>query len=275
MFNVVRIDQDAVHVAHWRWDRAADEFRPADSLRVCADGGAAWGCGDRPRRLRRRKRNSAGAFDSLGMPAFRGFATHTNRTVLLSVTGRGVLRLHRGYAWAPDRVLAAIVRYVRPGARRATRRAAELEFLAFPVERHAAPARPSRRGAERPRARRRRAAGAADRDSRAAQRRAFRGRPARDPLPAVGTDAEPPRRALRSTRAAGRTLEIAMSRAHLRHGWVEVERTVLHEMVHQWQAESGLPVDHGTQFRRKAREVGIEPTARRHLGHPGPRHTAG
>ena len=66
-----------------------------------------------------------------------------------------------------------------------------------------------------------------------------------------------------------------MSRAHLRHGWVEVERTVLHEMVHQWQAESGLPVDHGTQFRRKAREVGIEPTARRHLGHPGSRHTAG
>ena len=88
---------------------------------------------------------------SLGMPAFRGFATHTNRTVLLSVTGRGVLRLHRGFAWAPDRVLAAIVRYVRPGTHRATRRAAELEFLAFPVEAHAAPSRPSRRGAERPR----------------------------------------------------------------------------------------------------------------------------
>ena len=70
---------------------------------------------------------------------------------------------------------------------------------------------------------------------------------------------------------SGRTLEIAMSRAHLRHGWAEVERTVLHEMVHQWQAESGLPVDHGTRFRRKAREVGIEPTARRDLGHSGSR----
>ena len=31
VFNVVRIDQDAVHVAHWRWDKAAGEFRPADS----------------------------------------------------------------------------------------------------------------------------------------------------------------------------------------------------------------------------------------------------
>ena len=45
--------------------------------------------------------------DALGMPPFSGFATHTNRTVLLSVTAEGVLRLHRGYAWAPDRVLSA------------------------------------------------------------------------------------------------------------------------------------------------------------------------
>jgi hypothetical protein len=40
---------------------------------------------------------------------------------------------------------------------------------------------------------------------------------------------------------------------------------MLHEMVHQWQAETGLPVDHGPGFRRKAREVGVLPTARRHL----------
>ena len=37
-------------------------------------------------------------------------------------------------------------------------------------------------------------------------------------------------------------------------------------MVHQWQAETGLPVDHGPGFRRKAREVGIEPQARRKVG---------
>jgi hypothetical protein len=41
--------------------------------------------------------------------------------------------------------------------------------------------------------------------------------------------------------------------------------TQLHEMVHQWQAEQGLPIDHGRQFRNKAVEVGIEPAARRRL----------
>jgi predicted SprT family Zn-dependent metalloprotease len=43
--------------------------------------------------------------------------------------------------------------------------------------------------------------------------------------------------------------------------WADVEETLLHEMVHQWQAESGRRVDHGREFRRKAREVGISPRA--------------
>ncbi len=61
-----------------------------------------------------------------------------------------------------------------------------------------------------------------------------------------------------------RAVEIVLSRYHLeRDGWAEVERTLLHEMIHQWQAESGLPVDHGAAFRRKARDVGVEPSARR------------
>ena len=65
---------------------------------------------------------------------------------------------------------------------------------------------------------------------------------------------------------SGRVPEIAISRHHiLRHPWTEVEHTLLHEMVHQWQAESGQTVDHGRSFRRKAREVGIEPQARRQL----------
>jgi hypothetical protein len=38
---------------------------------------------------------------------------------------------------------------------------------------------------------------------------------------------------------------------------------MLHEMVHQWQAESGLRIDHGRTFRRKAREVGVIPAAKR------------
>jgi hypothetical protein len=44
-----------------------------------------------------------------------------------------------------------------------------------------------------------------------------------------------------------------------------VEHTMLHEMVHQWQAESGLPVDHGAAFRQKAAELGIQPHASRRL----------
>jgi hypothetical protein len=63
-----------------------------------------------------------------------------------------------------------------------------------------------------------------------------------------------------------RAREIALSRRHIRRdAWVEVEHTLLHEMVHQWQAEEGHPVDHGPVFRRKAREVGVEPSAKRQV----------
>jgi SprT-like family len=60
---------------------------------------------------------------------------------------------------------------------------------------------------------------------------------------------------------------IMISRRHLRrHGWEEVFQTLLHEMVHQWQAESGHTVDHGAQFRAKSRAVGAVPRARRPVG---------
>ena len=55
---------------------------------------------------------------------------------------------------------------------------------------------------------------------------------------------------------------ITISRRHLkRDRWNEVLETLLHEMVHQWQDETGRPVDHGAEFRRKAIAVGIEPRA--------------
>ena len=58
--------------------------------------------------------------------------------------------------------------------------------------------------------------------------------------------------------------EIAISRRHIRrHGWADALDTLVHEMVHQWQAETGAPLDHGPGFRRKAVEVGIRPRARR------------
>lgn len=59
---------------------------------------------------------------------------------------------------------------------------------------------------------------------------------------------------------------IAISRRHLRrHGWVGAQETLLHEMVHQWQDEQGLPVDHGADFRRIAKAVGITPRATRRV----------
>ena len=67
--------------------------------------------------------------------------------------------------------------------------------------------------------------------------------------------------------ADGGPIEIGISRRHLeRDGWDEVRRTLLHEMVHQWQVESGLALDHGPAFRRKAREVGVEAAAKRRVG---------
>ena len=60
--------------------------------------------------------------------------------------------------------------------------------------------------------------------------------------------------------------EIAISRRHIRrHGWADAIETLVHEMVHQWQAETGAPLDHGPGFRNKAVEVGIRPRARREV----------
>ena len=59
---------------------------------------------------------------------------------------------------------------------------------------------------------------------------------------------------------------IAISRRHIRrHGWAGAKETLLHEMVHQWQDEKGLPVDHGAGFRRMAKAVGITPRATRRV----------
>ncbi|MDH5235962.1 MAG: SprT-like domain-containing protein [Gemmatimonadota bacterium] len=65
----------------------------------------------------------------------------------------------------------------------------------------------------------------------------------------------------------GRPAEIAISARHLRRdGFAAAVETLLHEMVHQWQHESGRPLDHGPGFRRKCREVGALPRAKRAAG---------
>src|ERR1041385_3376197 len=55
----------------------------------------------------------------LGLPRHKPVVPHTNRRVLVSLTTRGALRVHAGYAAAPDEVLSAIVRWARPRVRSA------------------------------------------------------------------------------------------------------------------------------------------------------------
>lgn len=79
-------------------------------------------------------------------------------------------------------------------------------------------------------------------------------------------------RSVDGTGAAGGTErplgEIAISWRHARrHRWEEVIHTLIHEMVHQWQDENGLPIDHGPRFRAKARDVGIDAAATRAVAH--------
>lgn len=195
----------------------------------------------------------------LGLPAGLPVTLTRNRTVLVSWDAQGGLRLHAGYAWAPDGVLEAIVRFISRRVPRAERLAARRRFLAFPVDRHA-PSRRSRR--ERPPPAEH--APIVERLSRLHEilnQRHFDGRLASIPI-RVSDRME----SRLGDFAAGddrQSLGIGISLRHLhRDGWAAATETLLHEMVHQWQCESGHPVDHGAAFRRKAREVGISPRAR-------------
>ncbi len=62
----------------------------------------------------------------------------------------------------------------------------------------------------------------------------------------------------------GQGAEIALSLRHLeRDPWDDVLHTLVHEMVHQWQDQHGMALDHGQAFRAKARAVGISARATR------------
>lgn len=194
----------------------------------------------------------------LGLPAGTPVTLTRNRTVLVSLDPRAGLRLHAGYAWAPDDVLHAIVTFLRPrGVPRAVRLAARRRFLAFPVDRHV----PSRR-------RRVPAIPAAHADDvrelerlhQILNQRHFDG--ALASLPIRLSDRMRSRLGEFRADPDGRPVEIVLSRRHLRRdGWPAAAETLLHEMVHQWQAETGRPLDHGAAFRAKARAVGIRPNA--------------
>jgi hypothetical protein len=198
----------------------------------------------------------------LGLHGVSRVVTHTNRSVMVSIGKRRVLRIHAGYAFASDGVLRAIIRFLDPRLPRAVRRAAERELLAFPVEEYASSG-PSRLRQERPRPGDllllHRLSQAFDRFN----QEHFAGKLSAVPIRLSGR--------MRSRLGelsvdirTGQPIEIAISRRHIaRHPWTEVEQTLLHEMVHQWQAETGLPVDHGPLFREKARLVGVVPGAKR------------
>jgi hypothetical protein len=196
---------------------------------------------------------------ALGLKASWEVKVHRNRTVMLSANG-GVLRIHAGYAHAPDRILKAIVRFTRPALRSSDRLEARRELLSFPALSHAPDARPPRRATPSDPMDLPLVALLKERHARLNAEH-FGGALSKIPIRLCGRMERKLGHVLLD-RANGAPLELAMSRKHVRRGpeaaWME---TLLHEMVHQWQAETGRPVDHGAGFRAKAREVGITPRA--------------
>ena len=181
-----------------------------------------------------------------------------NRSVMVSYRG-GRLRVHEAFLEAPAETLRAVSAFVSSPSR-AARRAAQATILAHPVPPSArAPARVERtRPEDEPMAARLREWHQRYNDEH------FGG--ALRPL-----DLRVSRRMKRrlghySVAGPLAPSAIVLGRAHVRRdGWTEALHTLLHEMVHQWQDESGLSVDHGPVFRRKAREVGVIPRAKRAL----------
>jgi hypothetical protein len=200
--------------------------------------------------------------EALGLAGVRAVEVHRNRTVMVSLTRRGVLRVHRGYQFAPDRVLEAIVRFVRRGGSRRERSEARRTLLAFPAAAFAPPP-PVRPAVLQPGDLR--LLGRLRQLFEEFNRQHFGGRLCAIPIRLSGR-MRTRLGELVVDEGSRRAREIVLSRRHVRRDpWVEVQRTLLHEMIHQWQAQSGLPVDHRAAFRRKAVELGVEPTARRVL----------
>ena len=179
-----------------------------------------------------------------------------NRTVMVSYRG-GALRIHRAFLNAPPETLRAVATFVS-GRTRAERAAARRILLAYtlPRENNRVRRKEARHPDDAPAESRLTAAHQAlnaerfDGMLRPISIRVSRRLKSRLGYYRVATGEEP--------------AEIVISRRHLRrHGWAEAIATLVHERVHQWQDESGGPVDHGRAFRRKARLVGVPPAARR------------
>lgn len=196
---------------------------------------------------------------ALGLRGIDTIALMRTRRTMVSVVGT-TLRVHEGYTLAPEPVLRAIVTFATARTR-AARVAARDLILSHPIDRP-----PPQRRAEPVRP------GDAPLLARLAEAHAelnvqhFEGALTRIPVRLSS------RMKTRLGHYApkgedGPHAEIVLSRRHLRRdGWAETLHTLLHEMVHQWQDETGRPLDHGPAFRRKAREVGVLPRAKRPVG---------
>lgn len=193
---------------------------------------------------------------SIGMRRIERCRLTRNRAVMVSFRD-GELRVHRGYLAAPAPVLRAIVTFVE-GRTRAERRVAREVILAHPVlDSEIGPRRPSRTHADDEELARGFAAWHHEYNARhfGGQLRAVPIRVSRRMHTRLG----------HYTAVSGSgPAEIAISRRHIiRHGVDEALHTLLHEMIHQWQDETGQPIDHRRGFRQKARDLGITPAARR------------
>jgi hypothetical protein len=181
----------------------------------------------------------------------------TNRTVVVSYSG-GELRIHHSFLGADEEVWRAIITFVH-GRTRVVRNEARRKILEFPVprsdEHHHRRRSPERTNpADVPFVRELSRLHRAYNDERfGGTLRAIPIRISRRMKSRLGHY---------SPAAHGYEAEIVISRRHIRRdGWGEAVHTLLHEMVHQWQDEQGLVVDHGSSFRAKARAVGITPLA--------------
>jgi hypothetical protein len=181
-----------------------------------------------------------------------------NRNVMVSFRGPQ-LRVHAGYLDAPPEILAGIVAFIE-GKTRAERRAAQKAIMSFRIETPAGTGEPARRERTRPEDE----PLAAKLTEWHAKYNAEHFAGALKPVPVRVSRRMKSRLGHYSAATPAAGGEIAISYRHLRrHGWSEALETLLHEMVHQWQDETGLPLDHGPRFRAKAREVGIAAAAKR------------
>jgi SprT-like family protein len=183
----------------------------------------------------------------------------SNRSVVVSYTDRFV-RVHRGYLGAPRHVHAAIVAFVGPSPRK-IRLAAKRELLAYRLDHPSV--RQTRRHATRTHEDDVRMAAKLVEHHRRYNAEKFGGELADIPIH-ISRRMRTKLGHYTHRDGDGKGAEIVVSRRHIRrHGWGEALETLLHEMVHQWQDEKGMAIDHGRAFRVQARTIGITPLARR------------